>query len=298
MLHRTPVHTVLALTLTIATAHLASCGMSHVYVESEGLIEVPAEQVRTVHGKLQNGDFEVRGTPAKLEFLTIRYRVKAGGFDLPDAEACLGDIELLHSTTPDGRLDLGWRYAVPKRSTWAASVNFSIEQPESAPVTVETHNGGVDIRGVRAACTAKAHNGSIRIEDCEERVVAESHNGNVAIDGASTVDASSYNGRLRIRSSASKLNLSTHNGGITAELDNPTRVGATIATHNGPISIEIRGGCPVEVEAKGVNGSLRMSGAFEEAHEAKNDAWAKKGTGGDTIRITTYNGSVHVKAHE
>lgn len=275
---------------------LSSCGFTHEWVETAGTLRVPAQDVARIRAKLHNGTLSSAGTPEKIDVITVRYRVRAGGRDIPDAEACLRAIELVHTADKSGTLRLEHRFSVEKKDGWAASVNFDLEQSTHTPIEARTHNGTIVIDGVRAALQVETHNGSVRVTGAEAAVGAVSHNGNIAIDGGSEIQARSHNGRVRVRTSAQRVELATHNGGVTAELT-ATPITGSISTHNGPIRIRVLGDGPVEIEATGADSEMQIDDGFEDVHAERKRGWARRGkSSGKVLHVTTKNGVVDIRS--
>lgn len=291
-MRRRRAHSLVPLLLSIAL--FPACGMSHVWLETEGSLRVPIEKLRSIYASVQNGNIKSVGSRVKLDEVTVRYTVRAGGRDEDDAKECMRNVELLHNVDDAGLLRLHWRFATTKAKTWAARVDFLIDQPSTMKVRARSHNGSVHLEGIVADCNAQTHNGGIRIQGTVGRVDAVSHNGNVTIKGAKEIEARSHNGRLRIQSEASRIVLATHNGGITAEMQ-ATPLSGTIVTHNGPISLRVAGRGPVEIEASGDDANITVGEGFEDVHNERQRAWAKRGIGSEKLRITTKSGIVDIQ---
>lgn len=141
------------------------------------------------------------------------------------------------------------------------SVEFVVRLPKGVRVTTTTVNGGLEIDGVDAEVRAHTVNGS---------VVARSTGG--------PVDAGTVNGSLTIRTgqlNQESLTYSTVNGGITLEIPANASADIELRTVNGSIDTDF----PLTVEGR--FNTRRVRGSI--------------GKGGPLIRLSTTNGSIHLR---
>jgi hypothetical protein len=142
------------------------------------------------------------------------------------------------------------------------AVEFTVRLPRGVRTGATTVHGGVHVTGASAPIVAKTVIGDVDVETSGGPVTAASVNGSVRA-------------RMRAFSDTGAVVLGTVNGSVTAEL--PARLDAELeaSTVNGSIATDY----PLSVSGKFV--SHKLAGTL--------------GTGGRAVKISTVNGSVHVK---
>lgn len=142
-----------------------------------------------------------------------------------------------------------------------ASVEFTITLPAGVKVDASSVNGEVSVDGVASEVIANTVNGGVSARSTGGPVRAKTVNGQVAV----------RSGIVNL----SSLDYSTVNGSITIELPAATNASLDMQTTNGSVSSDF----PVTVE--GTFSAHRMHGTI--------------GTGGPTIKLSTVNGSIHLR---
>jgi len=121
-------------------------------------------------------------------------------------------------------------------------------------------------------------NGKVRIADLESDVSASSVNGDVEVSTSGTAEAHTVNGSLRVSMGKAPQN------------------DMELHTVNGSIEVDVPDGTNADVEAEWVNGSLesdlplRVQGRIS-PHRAE----GKLGSGGPLLKMSTVNGSIHIR---
>jgi hypothetical protein len=140
-------------------------------------------------------------------------------------------------------------------------VEFTVRLPRGVRVTATTINGSVDIDGAESEVVARTVNGG---------VTARSNGG--------PVSARTVNGSLTIRTGAigtGPLDYSTTNGQITVEVPANTNADVDLHTVNGEIVSDF----PLTIEGR--FNTRRLRGTI--------------GRGGSMLRLSTTNGSIHLR---
>lgn len=129
------------------------------------------------------------------------------------------------------------------------------------------------------------------------RVNASTVNGAVLIDGAtSDVVARTVNGRVDARSTSGAVSAKTTNGNIDVRAGAVDAGRTEYATTNGSITVELPERANADLDMRTVNGRVSsdfpvlVQGTFSTKHMR-----AKLGDGGPTVRISTVNGSIHLR---
>ena len=133
-------------------------------------------------------------------------------------------------------------------------VDYDITVPRSTVVSIDAHNGRVEVRTVEGPIDVDSHNGAVEVVDCRQPVSIDSHNGKVEVrQCGAAVKVASHNGRIVIEDVAGDVDVEGHNG--PQSLVN-LRAGLRARTDNGQIEYEGRVAADIALEA--TNGSLRL----------------------------------------
>lgn len=128
-------------------------------------------------------------------------------------------------------------------------------------------------------------------------VSANTVNGGVRVDGMTgEIKASTVNGGVTVATSGGPVSATTVNGSVRAEIGTATREAMRFRTVNGSIEISLPSATSADLDISTVNGSintefpLTVTGRFG----PKNARGTING-GGESISISTVNGSVRLK---
>lgn len=128
-------------------------------------------------------------------------------------------------------------------------------------------------------------------------VRANTVNGGVRVDGMSgEVEARTVNGGVTVATSGGPVSATTVNGSVRAEIGTATREAMRFRTVNGSVEVALPGQTSADLDISTVNGSINT-----EFPLTITGRWGPKnarGTingGGETISISTVNGSVRLR---
>lgn len=206
-----------------------------------------------------NGGATVKGWSRGDVF--VRARIEAGA-DTEGAAAILTSRVLIdgsggqvRATGPDSGRDSWW------------SVTYEIFVPQTTDLTLETHNGGINISDVRGRLTFNGVNGGVRLKRVAGEIKGRTINGGIDIElaGAGSVPG--------------PMDLSTVNGGVTVTM--PSNYSARVETETGQGNVQ---------------SDFPMPSNLGNARSRKMDFTI--GAGGPPIHITTGNGSIRLKRAE
>ena len=254
------------------------CNSPQVWVEAERRLELSAEGIQQLAVENDNGSILVRGVESALNDNTIYVdvRVRAGGRDQVEAEACLGAIEIEAEPVTDKIQLVRSNWVRAKRSDWGQRLSYSIRLPKHLAVQAQTDNG------------------RITVEDTEGPVVLDSGNGALIIrGGAREVRAHSGNGRIVVQTAAPNLDLDTGNGSIQADLMASGPVAGRMDSGNGSIRVSFMPGTFADLTVSTGNGRIRARSLnIKDLYTTRSSLRGTIGDGGGTLRIRTGNGSV------
>ncbi len=210
---------------------------------------IPADGgVVTVEG-LHNGGISVRGWDGN----EIRIRARVTTRRNVEADDVFIDVD---GSTISAR---GPRSNGSRGDGW--SVSFELDVPSRSDLKLDTHNGGIAIRGVE---------GAIRFE---------THNGGVSLSGL-----------------AGDVRGSTRNGGLSVELSGNAWFGEglDVETKNGGVKLEIPEGYSADLETGTVNGRIQLDFPVEVQGTLGQRLSTRLGSGGAPVRVVTTNGGVRI----
>jgi hypothetical protein len=188
----------------------------------------------------------------------------------------------------------GWGWGRNRRGR----ANFTVEVPRGVLVRVSSGNGDVAVDGATADVHAASGNGDVRVGSGAMQVRASSGNGSVLVDGArGPVNASSGNGRVVVATASGPVNASTGNGRIEVAMAS-LRASEDMAfsSGNGDVTLTLPANFGAELEAS--TGSGRIDTDFPLRVQGRMSTRRMAGTlgaGGRRLRITTGNGSIHLR---
>ena len=200
----------------------------------------------------QNGGIEVTGWDRNE--IRVRAKIQVQAEDEEEARDLAKEIRIetgsvIRAEGPPSRRRAGW------------SVSFEVTVPRRSDLSLETHNGGIQIAGVEGRMDFSALNGGIHLSEVGGDVRGSTTNGGLHIELAGD------------RWSGTGLDVSTTNGGITLALPRDYSARLETGTVNGGMDFEF----PITIQ-----GSLRKR------------ITTTLGSGGPMVRAVTTNGGVRV----
>ena len=220
--------------------------------------EVRIERLRP-RGRLaidgrQNGGVSVRGGDGDGAVVharvSVRDRTEAAAQALARRLRIVTADDSIYATGPEREDGHDW------------SVSYLVEGPRRQDLAVETHNGGVDVRGVVGRMSLDTHNGGMSLTDVGGDVRARTHNGglHVALAGRR------WDGR-----------------GLDAE------------TRNGGVHLKIPDGYAAHLETETVNGGFQTAIPITVQGRVGRRLSTDLNGGGPTIRAITHNGGIDIR---
>jgi hypothetical protein len=263
-------------------ALLAGCGCicfteSKVWTKSEQDLALDAGSLDALKVTTYNGKVKIVALE-NGEAIDVHITRKAGGQDEFDAARCMEAIEITEEVEGTTQI-LSWKWKdreEAKRRNWGASVSFEVRLPARFQVDAETYNGAVSMTGMHARAAVKAYNGEV-----------------AALDHEGDLEMETYNGSIKARTASPNVRLETYNGTIDADLAGLS-VGGLVKTYNGSIHVALDGPPSTRFVCETHNGRIKSSLNAEVKSKGKRHLEAVIGSGGDTLNLETYNGSITI----
>lgn len=180
--------------------------------------------------------------------------------------------------------------AVPRRITLQArSSDGSIRAEALAGrITLDTGDGSVTADRLSGEVEIRTGDGSIRAENAEGRLDVQTGDGSITLDGRLAV--------LRARTSDGSIRLRVASESAMADAWD-------VQTTDGSVTVELPAGFNAEIDAETSDGSVRVShrdlqertGSDDAGERQRRELRATMGTGGQTLRIRTDDGTIRIQ---
>src|SRR6202035_1405561 len=161
----------------------------------------------------------------------------------------------------------------------STGVEYRLEVPRSVKLSLETVNGGIEVRGTAGDAHLETTNGQIVIAGIRGKINLETTNGSIKASGvAGSVAADTTNGGIDVHltevTRGAVMKFSTTHGGITVRLPKDIQTSVHASTTNGGVETDL----PITVRGK-VN-RRRLDGDIN--------------GGGGRLDLETTNGVIHL----
>jgi len=240
-------------------------------------VAIDTAGLQTLEVKTHNGRITFAGEDGSTQ-ATGKVHLKGGARTKEEAQFALDAIEVFVESGSQGRQLLGWRWNPAKKQSWHGQVSFDISGPAGMNLDVETHNGRVEVSGVRGVVSMVSHNGRINVSSSQGALFAKTHNGRIEAD---------YLGE--------NLTLITHNGAINAKLDKCQQIHGKMVTHNGSVRVVMGNDVSTVVDARTHNGRISCDLPLDAQQRSKRHLTGAIGHGGGKLSLETHNGGIRIK---
>ncbi len=222
--------------------------------------------------EVDDGRVTLTGTDAKR----IEARVTVTGWSIGS-----NGVQVIDRQNGD-RVELDVR--VPHGASWFNmgnhSIHVEIRVPNGALANVYTHDGSINLDGVRGALKVRSGDGHIEA---------------TRVDG--TLDANTSDGSIRLRGRLDALTLHTGDGSIEAELMAGSRIASAwdISTGDGHVTVRLPEGFAADLDAHTGDGGIEVSFPVTTSGTVSgHDLRGRMNGGGRTLKIRSGDGSIHV----
>src|SRR3984885_14992132 len=225
----------------------------------------PGQSLRIEH---KFGDITVRTHSSRDIHISAAIHVSASSQQ--DAEAYANQIQIHVESSASGVLvrtdypsenNSGWGHGAP-----SVSVEYTIDMPENAPLTIRNKFGGVSVAGLKAATDIDAENGSVSVHDGRGAQMLRASFGALELIGnEGDADLGVTNGNVTASDIRGTLTLHDKFGAVNASNIERT---ATITNGNGSVRLHHAAGATVTnsfgaVEVTNITGSADLGASFD-----------------------------------
>jgi DUF4097 and DUF4098 domain-containing protein YvlB len=197
-----------------------------------------------------------------------------------------------------------------------ASVHFEIEVPSQTQTEIRTGGGSVSLSNLRGNSELKTSGGAIDVSGLSGRLDAKTSGGPIhlqEVDGDARVDTSggkievaSLDGSLSAHTSGGPIRVDRVTGYVEAETSGgPISVnfgrgntrGGVLETSGGPIEVEVDRSANLDIDASTSGGSVTSDVPIRVVGNITSSSLhGSLGSGGETLRLHTSGGSIHIRA--
>jgi hypothetical protein len=196
------------------------------------------------------------------------------------------------------------------------SVHFEIEVPSQTQTEIRTGGGSIRLSSLRGDSELKTSGGAIDVSGLSGRLDAKTSGGSIhlqEVDGDARVDTSggrievaSLDGSLNAHTSGGPIHVDRVTGHVEAETSGgPISVnfgrgnlrGGVLETSGGSIEVELDRSANLEIDASTSGGSVTSDLPIRVVGKISSSSLhGSLGSGGETLRLHTSGGSIHIRA--
>ena len=206
---------------------------------------------------MQNGGISVKGW--ERNEILVRYRIQTQAPTQAEADSLASQIRVntaggdVRAEGPEMNGNAHW------------DVGYEIFVPRQTNLSLQTHNGGISILGVRGQIEFEAQNGGVALKRLGGNVKGETTNGGLAVE----LTGGNWDGE-----------------------------GLNVKTTNGGLAVTVPDNYSAHLETGTVNGHLVVSPSIAEVTRGTKRLSLNLGSGGTNLRIYTTNGGVSIKRRD
>ncbi|MEO8190823.1 MAG: DUF4097 family beta strand repeat-containing protein [Acidobacteriota bacterium] len=163
-------------------------------------------------------------------------------------------------------------------------------------VAANTSGGGITLSHVRGRCRVETSGGGITAEAIDGAVDGETSGGSIRFDGITgDIHAHSSGGGIHIREAGGRVEADTSGGSVQVEFTRSNARGGSIESSGGGVTVSVDPSVGLAIDASGnsvqADVPITVRGEISRRHLK-----GTLGPGGETLRLRTSGGSVHILA--
>ena len=209
---------------------------------------------------------------------------------------------------------------VRRRDHWGwrehASVHFEVEVPSQTQTEIRTGGGSIGLSNLHGDSELKTSGGSIEVSGLAGKLEAKTSGGSIRlqeIDGDARVDTSggrieatlidgslnahTSGGSIRVERVTGYVEAETSGGPISVNFGRGNMRGGVLDTSGGSIEVELDRSANLEIDASTSGGSVTSDLPIRVVGKISSSSLhGSLGSGGETLRLHTSGGSIHIRA--
>jgi len=196
------------------------------------------------------------------------------------------------------------------------SVHFEVQVPTQTQTELRTGGGSVEISSLRGESQLKTSGGSIKVSGLNGRLDAKTSGGSIhlrEVTGDARVDTSggpievaelegslnahTSGGSIRVERVTGYVEAKTSGGPISVNFGRGNARGGVLETSGGSIEAELYRSANLEIDASTSGGSVTSDLPIRVVGKISgSNLHGSLGSGGETLRLHTSGGSIHIRA--
>lgn len=166
---------------------------------------------------------------------------------------------------------------------------------QTGDVSAHTSGGSITLSRITGKCRVETSGGGITADALTGSIDAETSGGSIHFDGVTgDIHAHSSGGGIRIREAGGRVDADTSGGSVEVAFARANARGGRIESSGGGVSVSVDPGVGLAIDASGNSVDsdvpLTVRGEISRRH-----IQGVLGRGGETLRLRTSGGSVHIK---
>ena len=194
------------------------------------------------------------------------------------------------------------RIEVRKRSMlpWPRSVQvrMEVQVPTKTKVNIRTGGGDVKVRHLEGEAKLETSGGDVRVSGLNGNLTARTSGGDIELrDLTGEVRVRTSGGDITLENASGRVDAHTSGGDVNVALARGNAKGGEIETSGGDIKLRVDPAVSLDLDASASSGEvtsnlpLKVTGVISPSR-----LHATLGAGGETLRVHTDGGSVHISA--
>jgi hypothetical protein len=194
------------------------------------------------------------------------------------------------------------RIEVRKRSMepWPKSlqVRMEVQVPTKTNVDIRTGGGDVRLNHLEGDTHLETSGGDVRVSSLAGNLTARTSGGDIELhDLTGDVNVKTSGGDINLENASGRVEAHTSGGDVTAALARGNARGGEIETSGGDVKVRIDPGVSLNLDASTSSGEVTSNLPLKVTGElSPSRLHATLGSGGETLRVHTSGGSVHIGA--
>jgi DUF4097 and DUF4098 domain-containing protein YvlB len=196
----------------------------------------------------------------------------------------------------------GVRIEVRKRSVrpWPKSlqVRMEVQVPTKTNVDICTGGGDVKVRHLAGDTNLETSGGDVGVSGLAGNLAARTSGGDIELrDITGDVKVTTSGGDITLENATGRVEVHTSGGDVTAALARGNAKGGEIETSGGDIKVRVDPAVSLTLDASASSGEVTSDLPLKVTGEiSPSRLHATLGSGGETLRVHTNGGSVHISA--
>ena len=199
----------------------------------------------------------------------------------------------LHVETSGGAIKVASLRGDTKLSTSGGGIEV---RDHTGAVAANTSGGGITLSHVHGRCRVETSGGGITAEAIDGPVDGDTSGGSIRFDGITgDIHAHSSGGGIQIREAGGRVEADTSGGSVRVAFTRANARGGSIESSGGGVTVSIDPSVGLAIDASGdsvqADIPITVRGEISRRHLK-----GLLGSGGETLRLRTSGGSVHILA--